>query len=490
MVGIVSYGGYIPKLRLNRKSILNNMGWFAPSIAGAATGERSFCNWDEDSLTMAVAACKDCLVGKDKSTIDAVYLCSTTLPFSDRLNAGILKTALNLRDDLYASDFTSSLRAGTSALINALSVARSGDKRQILIAATDSRLARSASPYEMWFGDGAASLLVGDTDVIAEFLGSYSLTYDFVDHYRGSVDKYDYVWEERWIRDEGFAKIIPEAITGLLNKLSISIDDVDRLVFPCYFRGEHKKIARKLNAKPEILADNMHDVCGDTGTAHPLVLLVNALQEARPGDLIVVAGFGQGSDALCFKVTEAVRDLSPRAGIKGALERKKSTDNYMKFLKFRDVLEAEMGIRAEAPTQTAMTVLWRKRDMILGLVGGKCTKCGTPQFPRMNICVNPKCKAVNTQEPYEFADKPCYVKSFTGDYLAVSVDPPAIYGMIEFAQGGRFMADFTDCELSEVHVGQQVTMSFRRRYVDKERGFTGYFWKAVPVTETKYKEAL
>jgi len=43
------------------------------------------------------------------------------------------------------------------------------------------------------------------------------------------------------------------------------------------------------------------------------------------------------------------------------------------------------------------------------------------------------------------------------------------------------MADFTDCELDDVYVGQPVTMSFRRRYVDKERGFSGYFWKAVPL---------
>ena len=42
------------------------------------------------------------------------------------------------------------------------------------------------------------------------------------------------------------------------------------------------------------------------------------------------------------------------------------------------------------------------------------------------------------------------------------------------------MADFTDCEMDDVKVGAPVTMSFRKRYVDEERGFTGYFWKAVP----------
>ena len=481
MVGISAYGGYVPRLRLNRQSVVKEMGWFAPAIAAVAQGERSFCNWDEDSLTMAVAASRDCLMGKQKSAVDAFYLCSTTLPFSDRLNAGIAKTALNLKDELQAADFTSTLRAGTTALIHALSVVRSGDRKQVLVTAADKRLAKTAHFYEMWFGDGAASLLVSDTNVIAEFIGSHSVTLDFVDHYRGAENRYDYTWEERWIRDEGYSKIIPKAISGLFNALSISMDDVDKLVFPCFFKREHHKIGKELGANPEKVWDNLHEVCGETGAAHPLLMFVNALENARPGDRILLAGFGQGCDALYFRVTDAIKKRPVRSGIHKWLENKKSVDNYPKFLKFRDLLQTEMGIRAEAPTQTAMTVLWRKRDMLLGLVGGKCKKCGTPQFPRMDICVNQKCRAIRTQEPYEFADVPGYVNSFTGDHLIVSVDPPGIYGMIQFEGGGRFMADFTDCELSDVRVGQQVAMSFRKRYDDEERGFTGYFWKAVPV---------
>ncbi len=135
MTGITSYGAYVPRLRLNRMSVFQHMGWFAPAVVMVAQGERSFCNWDEDSLTMAVAAAQDCLKGLDKRTVDALYLCSTTLPFADRLNAGIVKTALNLRNDLVAQDLTSSLKAGTSGLITALSAVRSGDLHRALVVA-------------------------------------------------------------------------------------------------------------------------------------------------------------------------------------------------------------------------------------------------------------------------------------------------------------------------------------------------------------------
>lgn len=483
MTGIVSYGGYIPKLRLNRMSIYQSMGWFAPAIIMVAQGERSFCNWDEDSLTMAVAAARDCLIGMNKATVDAVYLCSTTLPFSDRLNAGILKAALNLKDNIIAQDVTSSLRSGTTGLITALSAVGQGNVERVLVTATDKREAKAAYFYEMWFGDGAASLLIGDTDVIAEFKGSFSVSHDFVDHFRGDRSKYDYMWEERWVRDAGYSKIIPEAVSGLFAKLSISMDHVDKFVFPCFFKAEHRKIAATLGAGPEKLADNLHEVCGETGAAHPLMMLAQALEQAKPGDRILLAGFGQGCDALYFQVTDNIRNLPQRSGVTGSLADKKTVDNYPKFLKFRDLLQTEMGIRAEMPTQTAMTVLWRKRKMLMGMVGGKCTQCGTAQFPKMDICVNPDCRRSDTQEDYEFSDVPAAVKSFTGDLLAVSLDPPAIYGMVQFEGGGRFMADFTDCELSDVRVGQPVRLAFRKRYTDKERGFTGYFWKAVPLPE-------
>jgi 3-hydroxy-3-methylglutaryl CoA synthase len=432
MVGITSYGAYLPRLRLDRMAIFQAMGWFAPAVVMVAQGERSMCNWDEDSLTMAVAAARDGLTGMDKSRIDGLYLASTTLPFADRQNAGIAATALNLRSDILTADFTASQKAGTSALIAALDAVRAGDRQHILVAAADRRETRAACFYEMWFGDGAAAVCVGDEHVIAEFLGSHSVAYDFVDHYRGMGKSYDYMWEERWARDQGYARIIPEAISGLMEKLGITMDDVDRLVFPCFFKAEHRKIAGMMGAGGDKVADNLHDVCGETGTAHSLLMLSGALETAVPGDRILVAGFGQGCNALYFKVTDKIADLKTRNGLEGSLKNKKTIDNYPKFLKFRDLIQTEMGIRAEAPAQTAMTALWRKRKMLLGLVGGRCESCGTPQFPKMDICVNPGCGALRSQVDHEFADVPATIKTFTADLLAVSVDPPHCYGMIQF----------------------------------------------------------
>ena len=66
MTGITSYGAYIPRLRLQRKAIAQANAWFALNMMGAAKGERSMANWDEDAVTMAVEAARDCIPAQDR----------------------------------------------------------------------------------------------------------------------------------------------------------------------------------------------------------------------------------------------------------------------------------------------------------------------------------------------------------------------------------------------------------------------------------------
>ena len=95
-VGIHAFGGYIPRLRLQRSAIAEANAWFNPALRGLGKGERSIGSWDEDAVTMAVEAARDCLGEFDRSKLAAVYLASTSLPFQDRQNAGIVSEALHL----------------------------------------------------------------------------------------------------------------------------------------------------------------------------------------------------------------------------------------------------------------------------------------------------------------------------------------------------------------------------------------------------------
>lgn len=481
MAGIVGYGAYIPRLRIPRESIVAANVWMNPALAGLARGERSMTNWDEDSITLAVEAARDAMAGHERVAITGISLASTTMPFADRQNSAIVAGALRLPDGIGAADRTGSLRAGTGALADALAAAHDEDGLALCIAA-DTRQARPASVQELGFGVGAAALFVGQKGVIAEHLGTYSRTEDFIDHFRPEGERFDYVWEERWAREQGFLRIIPEAIAGLLAETGVTADAIDHLLVPVMVRGVAQGVAKATGIPETALRDQLAANCGDTGTAHPLLMLAHALEDAKPGEKILLCGFGGGCDALLFEATDAITGYRPPRGVTGSLARRREEPNYMKFLTFNGLLDVEKGLRADEDKWTALSALHRNRDFLTAFMGGHCTQCGTLQIPKTRVCVNPNCGAHNTQEDEPFAEKPASVMSWTADRLAYSIDPPAHYGMVQFEGGGRLMSDFTDVDPDAVAVDMPVRMVFRIKDRDEQRGFVRYFWKAAPAT--------
>jgi uncharacterized OB-fold protein len=208
-------------------------------------------------------------------------------------------------------------------------------------------------------------------------------------------------------------------------------------------------------------------------------MLVAALEDAKPGDKILLISYGNGSDALYFKVTDEIEKVRDRRGIKGCLASKKPLPSYEKYIRFREIIPLDVGGRAEL-FATPISALWRERKAILGLYGTKCKRCGTPQYPPQRVCANPACKAIDEMEPYRFSDKKARLFTYTGDNLAVSPDPPQVYGIIQFEGGGRALMDVTDCVLEELKVDMPVEMSFRKKYYDEARGIHNYWWKAAP----------
>jgi 3-hydroxy-3-methylglutaryl CoA synthase len=485
MAGIAAFGAYVPRLRLARKAIAEAHAWSDPGIRGRARGERSICNWDEDAVTMGVEAARDCLAGReaDAPAPDTVYFASTTFPYADRQNAGILATALSLDGDRASLDITGAQRAGTSALLQALAAVSGGLVQEALVVASDKRRARAASAGEMAFGDGAAAVTVSAGDGLLRFLAGHTVTTDFVDHFRAAGEDFDYGWEERWVRDEGLARIVPPAIARALDKAGVEPGDVDHFCMPSTIGRAVAEIARAAGIPAASVRDSLHDCLGECGTAHALLMLLHTLEgEVAPGEKILVAAFGQGCDALVFEVTEAITERPRCRGVRGALAAGRTSENYQQYLAFNDLVVLEKGMRAERDDyKTALSVTYRRRDMLLGLVGGRCTQCGTLQFPRADVCVNPQCRAHHTQEPHPFRDEAARVLTWSADYLTYIPNPPSHYGMITFDNGGRFMTDFTDVDVGELEVGTAVKMMFRIKSVDSLRGFVRYFWKAVPV---------
>jgi hydroxymethylglutaryl-CoA synthase len=477
-VGISGFGAYVPLRRLQRSAIAAATSWYNPALKALAKGERAMANWDEDAVTMAVEAARDCLPDQERQQLTRVILASTSFPFADRQNAGIVKEALVLFDSVGSMDVGGSQRAGTSALQAALEGARTASG-PILCLAAERRTARPASTDDFLNGDAGASFVVGTSDLVAEYLGSYNVTADFIDHYRASDRSHDYAWESRWVRDEGYLKLLTGAIREGLESNGLTPSNVDHLVLGLPVAGADLRVAKTLGIAPEKVADSLLDRLGYSGAAHPLLMLSHVLTTAEPDKCIAVVAFGQGVDVLFFRTTHRAGTATSSLGVAGWLARRQPETNYLKHLHFTGEVHLDAGMRSELDLKASHAALYRDRKTVLGLVGGKCRVTGTVQYPKTTVSVSQNGRMIDTQDDYPLADLPARVVTVTADNLAFSPDPPSRYGMIEFEGGGRFIADMVDVGETPIETGAPVRMMFRIKRVDV-RAFTQYFWKAAP----------
>jgi hydroxymethylglutaryl-CoA synthase len=471
--GVLATSRYVPHLRLDRSEIFKQHRWMAPGLKSLVKGSRAIANWDEDVVTMAVETARSLLKSLPDARPDQLTLASTTLPFAERINAGIVASALGLAQDTVVRDVTSSARAACTELVAMLKRPAANGASALLLA-SERRVMRPASAQEMIAGDGAAGVVVGNGAAIATLVASHTVRADFVDHFRQTGETYDYGWEERWVRDEGYMKIAGAAIKDCLTQSGIKPADVNHFVMPASLPRINDAMAKRLGIDPGALTSTHGDTVGDLGGAQGFAMLDTALRAATPGALILLVAFGSGCDVLLLRRTDVP--------CPGAVPGPGATEtSYLKYLSFTSQLPLEWGMRSEMDNKTALTAAWREHERVAHFEGGRCRKCGTVQFPGTRTCVNPDCNAQDSQDPFSLADVPAHALSHTSDFLAYTPHPPFQFGHIDFEGGGRVLMEFTDTAPDELHSGLAVRMVFRIKEFDSKRGFRRYFWKATPV---------
>lgn len=470
MAGIVAYGAYIPVYRLSRE-ILNQV-W-----GGGGKGEKAVANADEDSLTMGVEAARDCLRGIEKDYIDALYFASTTPPYKEKQSASIMAAALDLREDIISIDIADSLRSSTLALRLALDAVKAGSAKKVLVVASDCRIPPPNSAFESLFGDGAAAFLIADDGAAVEIEGSYYLSSEFVDIWRLEYDKITRSWEDRFIREEGYMPHLQKAVSALLKAHNLTTKDFGKAAFYAPDGRMHIDMAMSLglDAKTNV-QDPLFNQVGNTGTALAPMVLVGALEVAEPGDRILLANYGDGADAHILSVTEGIKKLRDRKGIKSNLESKLMLDNYGKYIKFRDLMEFEVNLEYEQ--RTSLPQMWRDRKWVYRFHGHKCQKCGKIQFPMQKFCMY--CQAGEEfLEEIPLSDKKGTLFTFSMDQRAPVIDPPNVVAAVNLEGGGRFFSQMTDRDINNIKVGMPMELTFRR--IHDALGVHNYFWKCKPV---------
>jgi hydroxymethylglutaryl-CoA synthase len=470
MIGITSYGAHIPMHRLTREEIARAHG------GRKMPGEKAVCGFDEDSLTMAVAAATDCLGDFDRKAVDGFLLATTTSPYVEKMVSTTAATALDLRQNIGTLDFTNSLRAGTGALLSALNAVKAGSMKNVLVAAADCRLTETKSDLEPVLGDGAAALMLGDSNAAAVIEDSYSISDEFIDLWRSYGDKFIRIWEDRFSIDEGYSRVLPQAVSTLLGKHKLTPGDLAKAVFYAPNERRLRDMGKKLGLKPEQCQDELLGNVGNTGTALPLMMLVAALEEAKPDDRILLVGYGNGCDALLLRITKDIEKIRGKRGIRGSLSSRKALLSYQKYMQWRELVSVAPAPRPER-LRTPVPEMWRDKRQNLALCGAMCKRCGTQQYPVQRVCVG--CHAKDEFELVRLSDKRAKIFTFTHDNLSPSVDPPASVAIVEFDGGGRWTFDVTDRDPQELQVGMEVEFTFRK--LNSAYGIHNYWWKVRPV---------
>ncbi len=399
-----------------------------------------------------------------------VSFASVSPAYFDRTNATVLHAALRLHRTTAAFDALGSQRSAVGALELAL---RSTGTH--LVVGSDIRIGLPSSADEAAGGDGASAILIGDDDagspIIAEYLGGAVATGEFVDRWREPGSAQSKLWEERF-GEIVYGELSVQAWADALEATDLTVGDITTAALT----GLHARAVARTGAKLGIdnLADDLSGSVGNTGAAHPGLLLCSMLESSSPGDVVALITYADGVQVSLFRVTDAIAQYQAARTIASQIEAGGSV-GYAKFLSWRDMLPIEPPRRPE-PDRPSSSAAYRNADWKYGLVASRDQESQRMYMPPSRVSAD---GAVDQMDHIPMADAVGTVATFTIDKLVYSPSPPVVFGVVDFDGGGRLPIEIADVDADQVAVGDRVEMTFRRLYAGD--GISNYFWKARPL---------
>jgi 3-hydroxy-3-methylglutaryl CoA synthase len=461
LAGITRYGSYVPFFRVQRAAL------------GAGRGARAVASHDEDSVSMAVEAARGALRDAPALAPAALLFATTSPPYAEKTNAATVQAALGLSENVASAELGGSSRMGLAALGLGLDLASAG--RPALVCAGDVMIGAPGGPRESQGGDAAVAFLTGpDEESAARLLGRASATVELLDTWRLPEDRFAKQWEERF-GAEVLGPVLADTATRALNDAGVEPTELSQVILDATNPRAAAGLPRALGLKPEQLADGLEAKVGRAGAAHAGLVLAHCLDQAKPGDRILVTSLADGCDALVLQVTERIASARPGNAVEAWIASRRDDLGYNTWLKWRGILPFEPPRRPD-PERPAAPPMRRHERWKLAFVGGRCTRCQTGHLPPQRVCSS--CGAVDEMQPEGFADRTGRVATFTLDHLAYTLQPPVVAAVVDFEGGGRLACELTDVDPSSVAIGNELEMTFRRLYTGQ--GVHNYFWKARP----------
>lgn len=338
-VGIVGYGAYVPIYRLPAReiSILWRDGQdrqFLPIKQKSVPGK------DEDTVTMSIEAAKNALnrAQIDPKLIRAVWVGSESHPYAVKPTGTIVAEVLGIINDTLSADMEFACKAGTEAMQAGFAFVGSSMGKYALAIGMDTAQGRPGDALEYTASAGGAAFIIGPGDeALAVLEGSYSYVSDTPDFFRRAYQKYP-EHGNRFTGDPAYFKHITGAVSNLLQGLELNPSDFTYAVFHQPNTKFPQKVARQLGfTKEQVKFGLLSPEIGNTYAGASVIGLTDILDNAKPGDRVLIASFGSGagSDALSFIITDKIREAAKRAPLTRHYIDRCITIDYSKYARWR-----------------------------------------------------------------------------------------------------------------------------------------------------------
>ncbi|ADI32215.1 hydroxymethylglutaryl-CoA synthase [Staphylothermus hellenicus] len=342
--GIIGWGSYIPRWRLKLEEITRIWGFAPETPRGLMVEEKSVAGSDEDAVTLAWEATRNALAraGIDPGEIGAVWFGTESKPYAVKPSATIIAEAFGITPDTMASDLEFACRAASEALRISIAAVASGMVKYALVIGSDTAQANPGDILEYTASSAATALITGPANqAAAVFEASYTYVTDTPDFWRRAHVPYP-LHGEGFTGEPAYFNHIINAVKGLFEKTGLKPGDFDYAIFHQPNGKFPLTVGRRLGfPKEKILPGLVTPYIGNSYNSSALIGLSRVLDNAKPGQRILLAPFGSGagSDAYSIIVTDKIlekQDKAPR--VDDYLARKHYID-YALYAKYRGLIK-------------------------------------------------------------------------------------------------------------------------------------------------------
>lgn len=325
MVGIITYGAYVPRYRIKTEEIARVWGSNGVEIAnGLGVFEKSVPDLDEDTLTISVNAARFALARREVNPDDigAIYVGSESHPYAVKPTSVTVGEAIGATPVMTAADYEFACKAGTAGIQTCMGLVKSGMVKYGVAIGADIAQGAPGDALEYTAAAGGAAFVIGDDDVIAEINDTCSYSSDTPDFWRREGQAYPR-HGGRFSGEPAYFKHIQGAANLMMEKMGTKPSDYDYAIFHQPNAKFPRTVAAMLKFTSEQIKPGLAvPYLGNTYSGAVPVGLSATLDIAKPGDRIFVTsyGSGSGSDAFDITVTDAIETEIDRKAAPGVEE--------------------------------------------------------------------------------------------------------------------------------------------------------------------------